>query len=555
MSIFFLLNATGRATPLSTLRFGALEVRLESAGLRNLGDLLTYDALDPRGLAGIPGLDPTERLQLEGRLTSLSKHINDDGDIVWDTYYKSVGDLVGEARHEDPLVVSQQPVDNQHASDEGARLVPSYEVTDGASFINAFPEVVRSIMESRDNEVDRAILLERLSCQSQDRKTLDEIASSLKVRLTRERVRQRESKLLNHLTDALLHGRQRRLGVAFRPSFARYWLLVAEQFGENEEISFTRFIETLESTWGVPADQLFVQLPFITSVLTSKAIPPRQMRAHMRRDNRIYRQLASVDRAIPITMLALGKAAGRLHALGIETVGDLFDAARNGNGLDASSNVGRVVEKVLFALVSSHGEDGKIDWRGYEAKLGLVRFPADPASAETFLSTLADDLATIIRANRYSLRAVDIFNIRIAAPRAQRLTLAQAAEQLGSHGPSIKREESIFLSALNAQLVGRDLTRSSVTFCSGYLHYWADAEECYRAASGDFQTFCAGVVSKWGIQPAQMVEAGEILWAVLNRYPRGRPPKMRNQRPRPDDTTAARESRGVVVLRGFRRAH
>jgi len=522
-----------------------------------LGDVLKHDAIGPEGFRGIHGVGPAEERQLKACLSRLTPYIDSNGDVAWDSYSQATGMPVpslesgGIDQFESSKSVTPDPVIDSEAS-----WVPTREITSGDGFIGAFPEVIEAILESRENGADRAILMERLTRQPGERKTLDQIASAQPVAITREGIRVRESKLLNQLAEALLHGKCRRLGLKFQLSFLQYWKKAAEQFGDKETISFTHFVEGLETAWGVSAEQIFVHLPLITSVLTRKAVLPEPLRAHMRRDHRVYRKLSIADAAIPVTMLPIGRAIDDLFARGIETIGDLFEAARNGFGLSYNGAIARSVERVVTALVDAIDTDGCIDWCKYEQSLGLARLPLKvPHSPGEFVESLDGVLASIISANSYTLRALEIFQMRVAVPRGRRPTLAETAAKLKTHGPCIKREESVLLSALNDQLIARDMTYSKVVISSGYLDYWAEAERAYLNCNGDFHLFRSLIASEWQLGLDELAEGGEILWAVLNRYPGGRPSRKRKRNQAKDGGQVVPAPVGVVMLRGFRKVH
>lgn len=559
MSIFFMLSREARATSVIFLGIGRVAIFLESIGLVTLGDLLRQVELDSGGFRKIPGVSPEDEMHLRKCLSLVELNIDSRGDVAWDDYSRAMG-LLGYSQKESPVVsIGSKDIvfsDSDSEGDWPGAPVPAREIANGFDFILALPEVIEAIVASRENEADRAILVERLICPLGQRKTLEQVASLQTFPITRERIRQRESKLLAQLCDAFLHGRFRRLGVSFRPSFICYWKIAAEQFGDAERISFNHFIEGLETAWGVPAEQIFDHLPIIASVLTRKAVFPESLRTNMRRGFKIYRKINDADAGVPVTMLAVGRAADDLSDIGIETIGELFEAARGADGFGLNRASGQTVEKVISALVEALGDDGRIDWRYYQKKLGLVRLPLhSPLSAEEFLATLNEGLVDVIRTNKYTLRASEIFRRRIAVPRMLRPTLAETAENLGTHGSSIKREESVLLSGLNDQLVARDMTHSSVAFCQRYLGYWAEAENAYLNCSGDFRVFCSIVASRWNLEPGHSLDGAETLWAVINRYPGGRPPRKRKRGVAIRARQGASELVGIVMLRGFRRVH
>lgn len=557
-SLFFRLNATARAVPVSALHIGEVADVFAAVGLDTLGALLGRIEIDPRWAQEIPNFDSAAARQLRGRLSALSCTVGDEGDIDWETFDRNCG-APPEGPEPDETaseILAREATDVDRYPLRAGELVPSQDVVNGHEFLAAFPEVIAALIRTREHEVDRLILTERLNKRPNERKTLDQLAAATPGRLTRERVRQREKMLLEKLANALLFDRCKRLGLNFRGSFARYWKLGADKFGQKQVVHFDEFIQGLCESWDVRPEEVFPHLPLVTSVLTSKATIPEQMRNQMKLDPRIYRELDADTRMKPLRRLAAGKAADEIRSYGIDTVGELVDAVRVGRGPDLRTRAGRTSERLIDALVEGMTTDGIFDWNRYAWKLGLVRLPLkDPSSVGEFLGNLARDIEGIIHNNDMTARAADIFKLRVAVPRATRLTLSEAAVVLDTHGPSVKREESLLLGSLNEQLVDRDFTNSRVFYSPCFLNYWEEASRIYEDAGKDFVEFCSLAAERWTV-PRQLVsKSADILWAILNRYPSGRPQRKRNRPPRQRELAGQQPSDGMIVLRGFRRIH
>ena len=67
--------------------------------------------------------------------------------------------------------------------------------------------------------------------------------------------------------------------------------------------------------------------------------------------------------------------------------------------------------------------------------------------------------------------------------------------------------------------------------------------------------FCALVSERWEVSRQQVDGSAEIMWAVLNEYPGGRPAMKRTRPEHLLPENVQRSPEGVIVLRGFRRVH
>ncbi len=557
-AVIYRLNEESRAAPVSLLRLGPVTDDLTRAGLATLGALLVRIEVEPRGLQSIPGLGRTAASTITRRLEALSSVVDDEGNIDWEEFDAGGRGLaiIHTAACRMPQEEADQPPIDHSAQEHKSEVVPSEKIVDGKGFIDSFPEVIEAIIRTRTHEADRLILIERLARQPHERRTLEQVAAAAPGSLTRERIRQREKRILECLAGALLYDRADRLGLAFSSSFTAYWKKAAEWFGRKEQVSFADFIQGLQEAWDVQADTLFVHLPLIFSVLTKKATFPESMRERMKLDPKVYRQLDESIRQLPLTRLAIGKSTGELMQHGVETIGDLFDLVRLGNGLDLRTRLGRVVTQAAAGLTEAIAEDGSIDWLRYAEKTGLVCLPeCDPSSAEKFLEDLPVNMEVIIRVNAVAKSAVQVFRARVAVPRASRLTLAETAATLVTHGPSIKRIESLMLGMLNDQLIERDFTRSKVMYPTRFLGFWSDSAFAHRQCGGDFTEFCERLSQDWIVSWRHYERSFEVLWSVLNQYPGGRPSTKRPRLDRSATVGAHPPSNDMIVLRGFRRVH
>ena len=128
---------------------------------------------------------------------------------------------------------------------------------------------------------------------------------------------------------------------------------------------------------------------------------------------------------------------------------------------------------------------------------------------------------------------------------------------LGTGGPSIKREETVLLSLLNAQLVNGDQSRAGVIWRPDFLAWADEAAAEWQASEGEFEAFVRRLATRWEMDAGKLRQEAAGLWAVLSLYPAGR--RRRVKRPSTEPAPLASidqpEVQGLIVLRGFRRVH
>ena len=513
------------ARAIEVLRPGTKAAYLHDAGIHTLGDLLADGVC--RRLRGLPGIGPKTARQVPARLAELV---------------------------ESAMATGGEPDWDGVAASWGFPPVPAHPVHGSQAFLAALPEVIAAVLDAHPGGMERLILSERISLPPGERRTLEAIAAPFGV--SRERVRQRESRLVDSLSDALIGDDQSAMPLHFRESFRAYWVAAAEHYAGVAELGYPEFVKGLQAVWGISAADLAPFMPLAVAILADGVRVPRPGPV-------LHPALSSM---IPEAVLArpLGdfpvrRAREGLAAAGLVTFGHLLEAARE-DRLPPGRNARIALEIIngVGAALAAGPPENLETWAG---GLGLVALPAtDPADGRAFLGSLDEALGEGAGLNATSGRAQRIYRMRTCIPRRRRPTLADTAESLGSHGPTIKREESVMLASLHAQIVERDMTDAAVLWRPGFLSFFAESSDAHGQCGGDYAGFCGALAARWGLDASDVHERAEGLWAVLALYPGGRRARAEGQRRAggaaggavPKQTTS--ES-GVVVLRGFRRAH
>lgn len=514
-----------KARPVEVLRLGAKVHYLHQAGLHTLGDLLAEGVIGR--LHSLPGIGPkTARLVPERLADILNSASENDGKPDWDGI----------------------------AGAWGFDPTPDEPVGDSESFLAALPGVIATVVEAQESAMERLILSERISRGRSERITLEAIGNAFNV--TRERVRQRQVRLLDTLSDALINDDQSSMPVHFRESFREFWVRAARHFENIAELDYPEFERGLEQVWGLPAGEIAPFMPLAVAILADGVRMPAP-------GPDLHPALATASQEVldrPLQDFPFRRAREGLAAAGLFSLGLVLDAARE-NRLPPGRD-GRVAIDILNGVgqALSAGPEGDAD--AWAAGMGLVALPrVEPADGAAFIDSLDEALAEAARVNATSGRAEQIYRLRTGVPRRRRPTLQDVADELKTYGPSVKREETVLLASLHTQLVEGDMTDASVVWRAGFLSLFSVAAKLHDFADRDYSHFCSSLGRRWNVDPDAVREKAEGLWAVLSLYPGGRRARVVvNKAAMP--TRVVGEGRpplpapgGVVVLRGFRRPH
>lgn len=433
----------------------------------------------------------------------------------------------------------------------GIPLLPNRPPADGYEFLASLPSFFAALAEALDDKVLATILLDRICKPPASQKTLEEIGAAASPAVTRERVRQKECKLLGQITGGLLNDTYDGLGIHFHPGFAWWWQKAADALADVEEIDVGSFVTLLAALWSIPQEAVMEQLPALVAVVTGEPQNVAGFRAFTTLDARLFANGSRDLSNIQVLKLRIGKTALRLVQAGLPRVGDVVDSLRSG----ALEKIGYTAVKRVrdhFNLIASCVNEGGVDWTAYRAILKLDCLPStSPAAPADFVSTLPRVIEHLLRRHEVSRRAVEIFRRRSGKDARDRMTLHQVGEELGTFASSIKREETVLLAWLNDVLVSREFCSLRVWLDGAWLDWWDEASETFAQSPDDYNDFADNLAWRWRVSRKEMDAAVPILWAVFTGYPDGRPLRSQSVIQLADVGATL----GRIRLQGFRRVH
>lgn len=502
-----------RRLPLSMLQLGPKSRWLQHAGIESIGDLAD---LGPTALRRIPVIGPWTVKSIERKLEELARS-SAKGHIDWRMF-------------------------SEHS---GLPLIPIEPLTSASEMLARLPEIIEAIGPHLKDDSYRAILLQRLTKGPGIQLTLEALARRASPPVTRERIRQKEKKLLGQLAGALVWDADGRLGIQFHPTMLEFWHKAANEFEGEDEIRFDQFIIRLSAVWRVEREALIRELPFIVAVVTGDPQLPASFRAGSRVDPVLF-GLSSCTSAVPLGSLRMGRLGVRLQTRGISTLGALVRAAADGlTNADISS--------VLTRVAASIGPDGSLDWGRYARDARLTAHPETaPQDAGEFVAGFCSAVCTLLSRLHSSDRRPTIFTLRTSRPVRSRPTLDAVSKILCTHGPTVKQEESRLLEELYDILIDRDFSAVPVWLDADWLRYVREAQVVFVHSGRDYAVFLSRLAETWQLSLEAAEQAGPALWAVLTGYPEGRA-RRKAASTRASDIIAVEPAR--IRLRGFRRLH
>lgn len=433
-----------------------------------------------------------------------------------------------------------------YCSKMGLPLIPESQFESGQAFVGGLRSTFLNLSECLDDAMLRDIIASRLILRPQDQATLEEIAARHQPLVTRERVRQKEKKLLRQVAGALVWGEDHGLGVHFHPSFCQWWKRAADEFRGSEEIDVEQFLQRLAAVWQVDVGLIAPEMPIILAIVTGEPQMPLAYRTTLRLDAALF-GMRPQARSIPVRHLRLGRSVAQLEERGIVCLGDLVETAKNG-GVS-----GRLLDHLdrLAGCLS----DGQLDWQAYRECLELETLPGNvPSDPNLFALTFSAAICAMLERMKPTPRAAEIFRQRTGVEEVSRPTLEVVADRLKTFASTIKREETVLLEELNDLLVDRQLGELPFWIDGEWLSLFRQSAEAYRSCGNDYSTFRSNLQHRLSLAHAALDSAAPGLWAILNGYPAGRKRGQRSLSEGTPEVTVPIEPMRIR-LRGFRRVH
>lgn len=491
---FTRLNSHSFNLPIDCINLGKKSKHLNASGIITLGDLINEfgQGLRKFELVG----RPTINLWLSN-LGAISENITESGDIDWEGY----------------------------CEDRDLTSIPSkVTITDGRSFLLSLPIALAEFTEVVSEPLESSILHHRISAPYKKRKTLEELGHEFGI--TRERVRQRESKLITQITDALIYDKYQFLSYRFNPNFSKYFQEIAFHFSEETEIHFHDFMSSVAEILNVEESEILPHIPVIISFLTGESIAPLERSVSKSLPSGLYQDnLPSEFDEISSKNIRLGKITDQLEDLGFITIRDLINSYTNDSLPFGAARKDKVYHYLndLSVTLEKH-VDGNQFWHSHAINIGLKQLPEAPiTSTFDFLDNVTSTLAKIIERDFRYKNALDVYLKRTSKPLKSRPTIEKTALMIGgTYSSHVKRLETDLVRFLNDLLIEENFRYSSVFMMPEFMRYWREIYIAYKEAKMYFDDFEAILLEKWQAHDSIFGEKIDLLWTVCNIYPNGR---------------------------------
>lgn len=503
--------------------------KLEKIGVQNLDQLLMLFA---EGLPEIRGVGTKARTNLLKIATCADSAITESGEMDWDVF----------------------------ANLAGFPTFPGPEVplATGSEFLASLDGVVQKLTTQCFDEVETATLVDRLIPLKKDTVTLEELGRRFGV--TRERIRQKQKKVIERISAAVLENYYEELSFRFTQHFSHFWRTAAEYFRGTDSVSYNEFIEGLTKVWNVERQHVIPHLPLIYAILTSNSTLPSEFNESGRLPPKIFDIKHPQDLTKPFTSLHPSKSLAKaIEKTGVNLIEQLLGALRVNSSIMSRHTIDRLTSEILTPLSQAVTPQGGVAWQEFHKIKGIQCIPdIESDSPALFVEHAIETVYSFIEQTEITGRSAGIFQLRTVPEAAERKTLDQAGKLLGCQGPSIKREENELLERLHDAIFAEDYTATGAYFRASFIKHWKKARKIYRQASNQ-DRFAALLSMEWELPIAEVTKITPMIICIIDGRPKGYTGK-RFLAPAhtPDsrhESSEATETPSVIRLRGFRSIH
>lgn len=203
--------------------------------------------------------------------------------------------------------------------------------------------------------------------------------------------------------------------------------------------------------------------------------------------SRKFDALSTEVRGKGLGALHFKKAQTGWHSVGVETVGDLVDAAGRGirkSDMDSFGALARTETlRGLVALNQAVGDDGDVDWIVFATHCGFEMIPRESVGsckAEAILKALPKVCEEAVKA-RFPGREWTVFQQRFLAPREKRETLESLGEFFGVTRERIRQNQNEALGAIKDPVFADDYSGLEFRLRDEFLEFFRSARAHFSA--------------------------------------------------------------------------
>jgi hypothetical protein len=516
-------------TRLGQLHVGVKLPHFENAGIHTVADFLNFQIGKNRYQILSVGKKTFDLI--DDYISSMKNHLDDNGDIDWKKYFYSRG--IGYFDFDD--LQSKYP-------------------TNADDFIEPIRAVMAQYFQSDFN-----ICFGRLLAKPGQQISLEECGRKYQPPLTRERVRQRESKILKTLGDTLIDGQYEKAGFHFSEAVSEAWGKLFDNLrGKRPTHSIVQ--KALTDLFEIKTLEAFNILNLAIGIL-SGSIPATRKYFFKLPENAIALLQDQTKVAQRLSALYLDKKIQRtLEMHQLYFVSDLMQfvlswqdhSTLNTSEIRAIGETCRHID--ILQRTSKNRESFNLD--AYARDLGIEFFPLESkGGADKFFRSIKTIFKRILSLYDYA-GVEDLLERRIIKSLEARETFAVIAADNNCNIQTVIRNQERILIILNEFFVEEKVNNDQIHIRTWFTNHMSVCRGLFLSGDQNFESFVDALREEFKVPLDQYNDEIWGLWTIFRQKVFANSSKgikgisrssSLRYNPLADDE--------IIVLRGFKRLH
>lgn len=516
-------------TRLSQLHVGVKLRHFENAGIHTVADFLNFQIGKNRYQIVSVGQRTFDLI--DDYISSLKNHIDDNGDIDWKKYFYSRG--IG------------------YYNFDGLQ---SKHPTNADDFI----EPIRAAMEQYFPS-DFDICFGRLLANPGQQISLEECGRKYEPSLTRERVRQKESKILKTLGDTLIDGQYEKAEFHFSESVSKAWRKLYENLrGKRPTHSIVQ--NALTDLFEIKTSEAFNILNLVIGIL-SGSIPATRKYFFKLPENANALLQDQTKAALTLSALYLDKKIQKtLDRHRLYFVSDLmqFVMSWQDHSTLSTSEIRAIGETCrhldILQRTSKNRESFNLD--AYARDLGVEFFPLESkGGADKFFRSMKTIFKKILSLYDYA-GVEDLLERRIIKSLEARETFAVVAADNNCSIHTVIRNQERILIILNEFFVEQKVNNDQIHIRTWFTNHMSVCRGLFLSGDQNFESFVDALREEFRVPLDQYNDEIWGLWTIFKQKVFANNSKgIKNISWSTSQRYNPLAEDEIIVLRGFKRLH
>jgi hypothetical protein len=399
---------------------------------------------------------------------------------------------------------------------QGLEIIPAKNQLEGGDLFDPLSSVLRAVAEADGSDAALLILEHRICIGGSDEATLEDIADMLPVRITRERVRQIEKRILQTAATLLLSPFPVLGTVIVRPILKERFRDLAKALEEREQIGPEELAVLISTEWKCDLVQAVRVLPMVMAVIEGTARTFAELRRLLDSPAHYLRSLDTIAGRWSAQNIGAERGlALKLESLAIRNLEDLRLAWIGG------CDFGRH-ETYVRCVLDATGRATTDAVTLAERLAEMTRRPVVPLQRKKwsdYVASIPEDVAAVISAGTFWSDAELIFKQRTSALPNERITMDALGERLGRLGVTVKRTETDTLMRLASAILKGQEGYAQCIFRPDWLALWHELGKIHERFADDQKSFRRSIEQLYGVEEEVMTMSMPSIWAILTGLP------------------------------------